>query len=134
MRRIAVFPLLLFALPGSAVASVAGDNERIFYAVRAENGTILWEQNQSEDQCIDVYGRTPDIEDIIPADGERHRISAAVRESDGPKVHPPTYSSIADAPGISSSAYVMVRGQQRFLECSVDTIYVLERVRRLPEQ
>jgi hypothetical protein len=95
---------------------------------------IIREFGASDDQCMDVYGRTSDTEAIIPADGEPHRIAAVVRKSAKVKVHPPTYSSFADSPGVSSAAYIFVRGEQRFLECSIDTIYVLSSGRMLGER
>ncbi|WP_260580451.1 hypothetical protein [Sphingopyxis sp. PET50] len=125
---------LLLGLSGSPISSAKDNDERIYYAVRINSGMILREPGASDDRCIDVYGRTPAIEAIVPADGERYRIAGAVRIAAKAKVHPPTYSSIAEFPGISSSAYVIVRGEPRFLECSIDTIYVLDSARKLEKR
>jgi hypothetical protein len=132
-RRIAL-PLLLLALAGSIAARAKDGDEDLYIAVRTENGMILREPGASDDRCIDVYGRTAAIEAIVPADGEPHPIAASVEAAAKAQVHPPTYSAFADAPGISSSAFVFLRGEQRFLECSIDTVYVLNSARRLEDR
>ena len=138
MRRRIALPLLLLALAGSIAARAKDGDEDLYIAVRTENGMILREPGASDDRCIDVYGRTAAIEAIVPADGEPHPVAASVEAADveaadRAQVHPPTYSAFADAPGISSSAFVVIRGEQRFLECSIDTIYVLNSARRLED-
>ena len=133
MRYFAALSFLMLALPGSTVSSARSHEENIYSAVRTEGGMILSTSDESEDQCIDVFGRASAIEEIVPADAKRHRISAVVEKAHGVKVYPPTYCSIGDPGNISSSAYVIIRDQQRYLECSIDTIYVLASARLLRE-
>lgn len=134
MRRRIALPLLLLALAGSIAARAKDGDENLYIAVRTENGMILREPGERDDRCIDVYGRTAAIEAIVPADGEPRSIVASVEAAAKAQVHPPTYSAFADAPGISSSAFVVVRGEQRFLGCSIDTVYVLNSARRLEDR